>query len=305
MQPLSPPVFNKIATHSKNLRFFILFVFGFACFQLVVIFVDFQIPLGTQLVQNGMKMVPTTDPLGCFLIQFRPTLPKKNTTHNTTNLFFRNLGPKTRFPFTLWPTTTWNPQPTTHPFWMDLWLFWDTLKKPMFANAFSLLYTRFWQDLPRSPKICQDLPRSNKINQRIGKHKPASATCRNKSWNAELQKWGGGGVTPHGVFNKLYCSGFGAAFKNRRAKTPADIIKDNPQAPTETEIRVFPRHLTGHPYWTPFIPFYVDLYEGDWSLEPFKIQRAPKSNPKSQSGAKNMNSWSCGRHLGPVLICTF
>lgn len=195
MQPLSPPVFNKIATHSKNLRFFILFVFGFACFQPVVIFVDFQIPLGTQLVQNGMKMVPNTDPLGCFLIQFRPTLPKKNTTHNTTNLFFRNLGPKTRFPFTLWPTTTWNPQPTTHPFWMDLWLFWDTLKKPMFANAFSLLYTRFWQDLPRSPKICQDLPRSNKINQRIGKHKPASATCRNKSWNAELQKWGGGGVT--------------------------------------------------------------------------------------------------------------
>ena len=99
VQPLSPPVFNKIATHSKNLRFFILFVFGFACFQLVVIFVDFQIPLGTQLVQNGMKMVPKTDPLGCFLIQFRPTLPKKTqpTTHNNTNLFFRNLGPKTRF----------------------------------------------------------------------------------------------------------------------------------------------------------------------------------------------------------------
>ena len=92
---------TEIAKHSKNLRFFILFVFGFACFQLVVIFVDFQIPLGTQLVQNGMKMVPNTDPLGCFLIQFRPTLPKKNTTHNTTNLFFRNLGPKTRFPFTL------------------------------------------------------------------------------------------------------------------------------------------------------------------------------------------------------------
>ena len=176
VQPLSPPVFNKIATHSKNLRFFILFVFGFACFQLVVIFVDFQIPLGTQLVQNGMKMVPNTDPLGCFLIQFRPTLPKKNTTHNTTNLFFRNLGPKTRFPFTLWPTTTWNPQPTTHPFWMDLWLFWDTLKKPMFANAFSLLYTRFWQDLPRSPKICQDLPRSTKRSASTNLQAPLAET---------------------------------------------------------------------------------------------------------------------------------
>ena len=50
---------QKIAKHSKNLRFVILFVFEFACFQLVV-----QIPLGTQLVQNGMKMVPNTDPLG-------------------------------------------------------------------------------------------------------------------------------------------------------------------------------------------------------------------------------------------------
>jgi len=69
VQPLSPLVFNKIATHSKNLRFFIFFVFGFACFQFVVIFVDFQIPLGTQLVQNGMKMILNTDPLGCFLIQ--------------------------------------------------------------------------------------------------------------------------------------------------------------------------------------------------------------------------------------------
>jgi hypothetical protein len=59
-------------------------VFPFAFFQIVLIFVDFQIPLGTQLVQNGMKMVPTTDPLGCFLIQFRPTkaIPKPGTQHN-------------------------------------------------------------------------------------------------------------------------------------------------------------------------------------------------------------------------------
>jgi hypothetical protein len=82
VQPLSPPVFNKIATHSKNLRFFILFVFGFACFQLVVIFVDFQTPFGTQLVQNGMKMVPKTDPLGCFDTISTHTAQKKPTTHN-------------------------------------------------------------------------------------------------------------------------------------------------------------------------------------------------------------------------------
>jgi len=94
VQPLSPPVFNKIATHSKNLRFFVLFVFGFACFQLVVIFVDFQIPLGTQPVQNGMKMVPTTDPLGCFLIQFRPTLPKKSQPTTPRTFYFVTLAPK-------------------------------------------------------------------------------------------------------------------------------------------------------------------------------------------------------------------
>ena len=160
-------------------------------------------PAGAEWDENGAN----NRSFGLLFDTISTHAAKKNATHNTTNLFFRNLGPKTRFPFTLWPTTTWNPQPTTHPFWMDLWLFWDTLKKPMFANAFSLLYTRFWQDLPRSPKICQDLPRSNKINQRIGKHKPASATCRNKSWNAELQKWGGGGVTPHGVFNPLRARG--------------------------------------------------------------------------------------------------
>jgi hypothetical protein len=85
--------------------------------------------------------------------------------------------------------------------------------------------------------------------------------------------------------DKLYCSGFGAAFKNRRAKTPADIIKDNPQAPTEIEIRVFPRHLTGHPYWTPFIPFYVDLYEDDWSSEPFKKSSGRKNRTPNRKVA--------------------
>ena len=170
VQPLSPPVFNKIATHSKNLRIFILFVFGFACFQLVVIFVDFQTPFGTQLVQNGMKMVPKTDPLGCFLYNFDPHCPKKTTTHNTTNFLFRNLGPKTRFPFTLWPTTTWNPQPTTHPFWMDLLLFWDNILDRCLRMLF--LYSTQGSD-----KICQDLQRSAKIKQDQPKDRQAQ-TCK-------------------------------------------------------------------------------------------------------------------------------
>jgi hypothetical protein len=41
-----------------------------------------------------MKMVPKTDPLGCFLYNFDPHCPKKTTTHNTTNFLFRNLGRK-------------------------------------------------------------------------------------------------------------------------------------------------------------------------------------------------------------------
>ena len=54
------------------------------------------------------------------------------------------------------------------------------------------------------PKSAKDLPRLNKIkkiNQRIGKHKTESATCRNESRNAEPKNWEGGGVTSHGVFN--------------------------------------------------------------------------------------------------------
>ena len=50
------------------------------------------------------------------------------------------------------------------------------------------------------------LPRSNKINQRTGKHKTASATCRNEPQNAEPQNRGCGGLTQHGVFNMIqYC----------------------------------------------------------------------------------------------------
>ena len=64
-----------------------------------------------------------------------------------------------------------------------------------------------------SDEICQDLPRSNKIHQRIGKHKPASATCRNESRNAKPQNEGAavsrrmassirsGPVGARGVFN--------------------------------------------------------------------------------------------------------
>ena len=174
MQPLSPPVFNKIATHSKNLRFFILFVFGFACFQLVVIFVNFQIPLGTQLVQNGMNMVLKTNPLGCLLIQFRPTLPK--TTQPTT--------PRTFFSVTLAPKPDFHlhrdqPQHETHNprHTLSEWIC-CCFGIPFLDRCLRMFFLYSTQG---SDKICQDLQRSAKINQRIGKHKPASATCRNKS----------------------------------------------------------------------------------------------------------------------------
>ena len=126
-----------------------------------------------------MKMVPKTDPLGCFLYNFDPHCPKKTTTHNTTNFLFRNLGPKTRFPFTLWPTTTWNPQPTTHPFWMDLLLFWDNILDRCLRMLF--LYStqgsdKICQDLQRSAKICQDQTRSTKGSASTNLQAPLAET---------------------------------------------------------------------------------------------------------------------------------
>ena len=157
MQPLGPPVFNKIATHSKNLRFFILFVFGFACFQLVVIFVDFQIPLGTQLVQNGMKMVPKTDPLGCFCDTISTHTAKRNTTHNTTNLFFfLTLVPKPDFHL-----HCDQPQHETHNLQHILseWIC-GCFGIPFSDRYLRMLFLYSTNKKQGSDKICQDLPRS-------------------------------------------------------------------------------------------------------------------------------------------------
>ena len=68
-------------------------------------------------------------------------------------------------------------------------------------HLFYLQIEKQWPDLPRSPKICQDQTSSNKFNQRIGRHVPSSATCRNRPRKRQAQKWEGGCVTPHGVFN--------------------------------------------------------------------------------------------------------
>ena len=179
VQPLSPPVFNKIATHSKNLRFFILFVFGFACFQPVVIFVDFQIPLGTQLVQNGMKMVPTTDPLGCCLIQFRPTLPKKTQPTTPRTFSFVTLAPKPDFHL-----HCDQPQHETHNLQHTLseWIcgcFGIPLKNQCLRMLF--LYStqgsdKICQDLQRSAKICQDQTRSTKGSASTNLQAPLAET---------------------------------------------------------------------------------------------------------------------------------
>ena len=87
VEPLSPPVFNKISTRSNNLRFFILLSLRSRFFYVFVICVDFRVPLGTHLNQNGVKMVPKIEHLACFGTPFRHTMPKNTqpTTHNTTN----------------------------------------------------------------------------------------------------------------------------------------------------------------------------------------------------------------------------
>ena len=170
MQPLSPPVFNKIATHSKNLRFFILFVFGFACFQPVVIFVDFQILLHTQLVQNGMKMVPTTDPLGCCLIQFRPTLQKQTQPTTPRTFSFVTLAPKPDFHL-----HCDQPQHETHnpQHILSEWIC-CCLGIPFLDRCLRMFFLYSTQG---SDKICQDLQRSAKIKQDQPKDRQAQ-TCK-------------------------------------------------------------------------------------------------------------------------------
>ena len=71
---------------------------------------------------------------------------------------------------------------------MDVLLFRDTFWGRMFAKCF-LKPTANKQG---SEKICQDLPSSDNIKKKKNK---GTAT------NRQALKWGGGGVTPHGVFN--------------------------------------------------------------------------------------------------------
>ena len=59
--------------------------------------------------------------------------------------------------------------------------------------------TRIWHT---SAKVCQYLPSSNKINQRNGNHKPANDNLPKRIAKRGTPKLRGGGVTPHGVFNK-------------------------------------------------------------------------------------------------------
>jgi hypothetical protein len=179
VQPLSPPVFNKIVTHSKNLRFFILFVFGFACFQLVVIFVDFQTPFGTQLVQNGMKMVPKTDPLGCFLYNFDPRCQKRAQPTTPRTFSFVTLAPKPDFHL-----HCDQPQHETHnpQHILSEWI-WCCLGIPFLDRCLRMFFLystqgsdKICQDLQRSAKICQDQTRSTKGSASTNLQAPLAET---------------------------------------------------------------------------------------------------------------------------------
>ena len=52
-QPLSPPFFEEIAAHNKNVIFFLICVFAFAFFYLFHIVVDFRVSLADALGQIG------------------------------------------------------------------------------------------------------------------------------------------------------------------------------------------------------------------------------------------------------------
>jgi hypothetical protein len=76
VEPLSPPVLNKISTHSNNLGFSILLSLRSRFFSVFVICVVFRVPLGTHLNQNGVNVVPKIEHLACFWTPFRHTMPK-------------------------------------------------------------------------------------------------------------------------------------------------------------------------------------------------------------------------------------
>ncbi len=132
-------------------------------------------PAGAEWDENGAKNWS----FGLFFDTISTHAAKKKHNPQHHELFFRNLGPKTRFPFTLWPTTTWNPQPTTHPFWMDLLLFWDNILDRCLRMLF--LYStqgsdKICQDLQRSAKICQDQTRSTKGSASTNLQAPLAET---------------------------------------------------------------------------------------------------------------------------------
>ena len=88
-QPLSPPIFQKIAPDFKN-KVFLCCFFTFAFFILVHIFVNFRLPLPTP----WPRLVPFVVDFGPIFVRFwsflRPTRPIKHThttipqPHNTT-----------------------------------------------------------------------------------------------------------------------------------------------------------------------------------------------------------------------------
>ena len=179
MQPLSPPVFDKIATHSKNLRFFILLYFRLHFFKLFLFLLIFRSPLAPSWCRMGWKWCQILILWVVFWYNFDPRCQKRTQPTTPRTFSFVTLAPKPDFHL-----HCDQPQHETHNLQHTLseWIcgcFGIPLKNRCLRMLF--LYStqgsdKICQDLQRSAKICQDQTRSTKGSASTNLQAPLAET---------------------------------------------------------------------------------------------------------------------------------
>ena len=173
VQPLSPPVFNKIATHSKNLRSFIFFYLGLHVFNLLLFLLIFRSPLAPSWCRMGWKWCQILILWVVFWYNFVPRCQKRTQPTTPRTFSFVTLAPKPDFHL-----HCDQPQHETHNLQHTLseWIcccfgiiFWIDVCECFFFTLHKVL--------TRSAKISKDLPRSAKIKQDQPKDRQAQ-TCK-------------------------------------------------------------------------------------------------------------------------------
>ena len=170
VQPLSPPVFNKIATHSKNLRFFTFLYLGLHVFNLLLFLLIFRSPLAPSWCRMGWKWCQILILWVVFWYNFDPRCQKKTQPTTPRTFSFVTLAPKPDFHL-----HCDQPQHETHNLQHTLseWIC-GCFGIPLKNRCLRMLFLYSTQG---SDKICQDLQRSAKIKQDQPKDRQAQ-TCK-------------------------------------------------------------------------------------------------------------------------------